>query len=45
LPRGEAEMLDNLMSENGLSPLGKQAAASKVGFSPEQLQGMASLYN
>lgn len=45
LPMGEAEMLDRLMSAHGQSPMGKQAAMAKTGFSKEQLQGMASLYN
>lgn len=43
LPRGEADMLDRLLSDHAITPLGKQAAMSKVGFSKEQLQGLASL--
>lgn len=44
LPRPDAEMLDGLLSDNGIAPMMRKAASTKQGFSDAQMAAIAESY-
>lgn len=44
LPRPDAEMLDALLSENGISPMMRKAASARQGLSQEEMAAWAQAY-
>ena len=44
LPRPDAQMLDGLLSDNGIVPVMHKAAAAKQGFTAAQMEAMAAAY-
>lgn len=44
LPRPDAQLLDGLLSENGIAPVMHKAAASRRGFNEQQMAVIASHY-
>jgi hypothetical protein len=44
LPRPDAQMLDGLLSENGISPVMRKAASAKYGFDESVMRAIADTY-
>lgn len=44
LPRPDAQMLDGLLSDNGIAPAMKKAAAAKQGLTQAQMEAIAAQY-
>lgn len=44
LPRPDAQLLDTLLSDNGIAPIMRKAAASRTGLPAEQMERLAAMY-
>lgn len=44
LPRPDAQLLDSLLSDNGITPVMHKAAAAKQGFTASQMEQLAAAY-
>lgn len=44
LPRPDAELLDGLLSDNGISPMLTKAASARLGFNTQEQEAMAASY-
>ena len=45
LPRPDAQLFDRLLSDTGITPIAKEAADTRIGYSHEQLKQLAELVN
>jgi len=43
LPRPDAQLFDRLLTDNGISPIAKEASDTRIGFDHKQLKQIASL--
>lgn len=44
LPRPDAQLLDTLLSDNGIAPVMRKAAASRTGLPTEHMERLAAMY-
>ena len=45
LPRPDAQLFDRLLTDNGISPIAKEASDTRIGFNHEHLKEIAALIN